>query len=105
MSSFLDSLDRVTSLKYVPSDGKSSRLVTEGSLMATIDDILRARLKTLGVSEHRFKFKAGKATCYNISTSSHRLIGNMVAHDWKVFDVGGARSLVRIIGYCLRYCI
>jgi hypothetical protein len=58
---FLDSLDRVTSLKYVPSD----------------DDILRARLKTLGVSEHRFKFKAG----------------NMVAHDWKVFDVGGARSL------------
>lgn len=58
---FLDSLDRVTTLRYVPSD----------------DDILRARLKTLGVSEHRFKFKAG----------------NMVAHDWKVYDVGGARSL------------
>ncbi|KAF4598476.1 hypothetical protein EYR38_006878 [Pleurotus pulmonarius] len=38
---FLDSLDRVTAPKYVPSD----------------DDILRARLKTLGVSEHRFKLK------------------------------------------------
>ncbi|PFH52074.1 hypothetical protein AMATHDRAFT_57911 [Amanita thiersii Skay4041] len=59
---FLDSLDRVTSLKYIPTD----------------DDILRARLKTIGVSEHRFKLKAG----------------NLVSHDWKVFDVGGARSLV-----------
>ncbi|EAU91545.2 guanine nucleotide-binding protein alpha-4 subunit [Coprinopsis cinerea okayama7 len=38
---FLDSLERVTSLRYMPTD----------------DDILRARLKTLGVSEHRFKFK------------------------------------------------
>ncbi|RDB24779.1 Guanine nucleotide-binding protein alpha-4 subunit [Hypsizygus marmoreus] len=58
---FLDSLDRVTSLKYVPTD----------------DDILRARIKTLGVSEHRFTLKSG----------------NLVSHDWRVFDVGGARSL------------
>ncbi|KAF7350499.1 hypothetical protein MVEN_01355500 [Mycena venus] len=36
---FLDSLDEVTSLKYMPSD----------------DHILRARLKTLGISEHRIK--------------------------------------------------
>ncbi|PPQ66642.1 hypothetical protein CVT24_006934 [Panaeolus cyanescens] len=36
---FLDSLERVTAPRYVPTD----------------DDILRARLKTLGVSEHRFK--------------------------------------------------
>ncbi|TFK23704.1 guanine nucleotide-binding protein alpha-4 subunit [Coprinopsis marcescibilis] len=59
---FLDSLERVTALRYVPSD----------------DDILRARLKTLGVSEHRFKFKN---------------TGNMVSNDWRIFDVGGARSL------------
>ncbi|KAF8633628.1 hypothetical protein AX15_001317 [Amanita polypyramis BW_CC] len=58
---FLDSLERVTSLRYIPSD----------------DDILRARLKTIGVSEHRFKLRAG----------------NMVSHDWRIFDVGGARSL------------
>ncbi|KAF5385786.1 hypothetical protein D9615_002338 [Tricholomella constricta] len=57
---FLDQLERVTSLKYVPTD----------------DDILRARLKTIGVSEHRFTLKAG----------------NMMSHDWRVFDVGGARS-------------
>ncbi|GLB37329.1 putative guanine nucleotide-binding protein alpha-4 subunit [Lyophyllum shimeji] len=61
---FLDQLDRVTSPKYMPTD----------------DDILRARLKTIGVSEHRFTLKAG----------------NMVSHDWRVYDVGGARSLVRL---------
>lgn len=59
---FLNSLDRVTSLNYVPSD----------------DDILRARLKTLGVSENRFKFKN---------------TGNLVSNDWRIYDVGGARSL------------
>ncbi|KAJ2916329.1 hypothetical protein MD484_g4102, partial [Candolleomyces efflorescens] len=43
---FLDSLQRVTASNYVPTD----------------DDILRARLKTLGVSEHRFRFKAAATT-------------------------------------------
>ncbi|KAH9485212.1 Guanine nucleotide-binding protein alpha-4 subunit [Psilocybe cubensis] len=41
---FLDSIPRITALRYVPTD----------------DDILRARLKTLGVSEHRFKLKSGQ---------------------------------------------
>ncbi|GAW05553.1 guanine nucleotide-binding protein alpha-4 subunit [Lentinula edodes] len=58
---FLDDLERITELRYVPSD----------------DDILKARLKTMGVSEHRFVLKTG----------------NMVSRDWRVFDVGGARSL------------
>ncbi|KIL57705.1 hypothetical protein M378DRAFT_27866 [Amanita muscaria Koide BX008] len=40
---FLDSLERVTSLRYVPTD----------------DDILRARLKTLGVKEHKFRISSG----------------------------------------------
>ncbi|KAJ3733784.1 guanine nucleotide binding protein, alpha subunit [Lentinula guzmanii] len=60
---FLDDLERITALRYVPSD----------------DDILKARLKTMGVSEHRFVLKTG----------------NLVSRDWRVFDVGGARSLVR----------
>ncbi|KAJ7072562.1 guanine nucleotide-binding protein alpha-4 subunit, partial [Mycena amicta] len=58
---FLDSIERVTDLYYEPTD----------------DDVLKARLKTLGVSEHHFNFKAG----------------NMVPQAWVVFDVGGARSL------------
>ncbi|KAF8970379.1 guanine nucleotide binding protein, alpha subunit [Flammula alnicola] len=61
---FLDSLDRVAARRYVPTD----------------DDILRARLKTLGVSEHRFK----------IVTSGY----NASMRDWKVYDVGGHRSQV-----------
>ncbi|KAL5476800.1 hypothetical protein ACEPAI_2986 [Sanghuangporus weigelae] len=49
---FLDSLDRITKIDYVPTD----------------DDILKARLKTLGVTEYRFTMKAG----------------NAVSHDWRV---------------------
>ncbi|KAG8216486.1 guanine nucleotide binding protein, alpha subunit [Butyriboletus roseoflavus] len=62
---FLDALPRVTSPKYIPTD----------------DDILRARLKTLGVSEHRFQVKSGH-------------LGTAMSSDWRVFDVGGQRSLV-----------
>ncbi|KAJ7599276.1 guanine nucleotide binding protein, alpha subunit [Mycena floridula] len=60
---FLDCLDEVTSVRYVP----------------TNDHILRARLKTLGVSEHRLKMNP-------------ELAGG-VASDWRIFDVGGHRSL------------
>ncbi|KIP09895.1 hypothetical protein PHLGIDRAFT_28734 [Phlebiopsis gigantea 11061_1 CR5-6] len=61
---FLDSLDRVASLRYLPTD----------------DDILRARLKTLGVSEYRFQVKD--------STSPS------LSREWRLYDVGGHRSLV-----------
>ncbi|KAF8633887.1 hypothetical protein AX15_001192 [Amanita polypyramis BW_CC] len=57
---FLDSLDRVTSLRYVP----------------TNNDILRARLKTLGVTEHKFRIGTGSSQW----------------QDWRVYDVGGHRS-------------
>ncbi|KAI0310022.1 guanine nucleotide binding protein, alpha subunit [Amylostereum chailletii] len=60
---FLDSLDRVTSQRYVPSD----------------DDILRARIKTLGISEYRFTLET---------------TGNVLERQWLVYDVGGHRSLV-----------
>ncbi|KNZ71357.1 Guanine nucleotide-binding protein alpha-4 subunit [Termitomyces sp. J132] len=75
---FLDQLDRVTSQKYIPTDGEHRFIFKEVlSSVTGADDILRARLKTIGVSEHRFTLKAG----------------NMMSHDWRVFDVGGARSL------------
>ncbi|CAK5274050.1 unnamed protein product [Mycena citricolor] len=59
---FLDSIDEVTSLRYVPTD----------------DHILRARLKTLGVSEHRMRLTDPT--------------GGM-SRDFRLFDVGGTRSL------------
>jgi len=65
---FLDSLDRVTSPRYIPTD----------------DDILRARLKTLGVTEYRFSIKEGLSVLGTIGG---------ISRDWRVFDVGGHRSL------------
>ncbi|GBE87573.1 Guanine nucleotide-binding protein alpha-4 subunit [Sparassis crispa] len=59
---FLDSLDRVASPKYVPTD----------------DDILRARLKTLGVTEYRFMIKDKTLTA--------------ALREWRIYDVGGHRS-------------
>lgn len=57
---FLDSLERITAPQYLPTD----------------DDILRARLKTLGVSEHQFRVDTGAG----------------IAKDWRIYDVGGHRS-------------
>ncbi|KAI0336827.1 G-alpha-domain-containing protein [Cubamyces sp. BRFM 1775] len=61
---FLDSIARVTHPKYIPTD----------------DDILRARLKTLGVSEHRFTIK--------------EVFAGGISRDLRIYDVGGHRSLV-----------
>jgi len=57
---FLNDLERVTSLKFLPTD----------------DDVLRARLKTVGVSEYRFHMEAGSES----------------GTEWRIIDVGGSRS-------------
>ncbi|KAH9928982.1 G-protein alpha subunit [Amylocystis lapponica] len=62
---FLDSLQRVTAPRYMPTD----------------DDILRARLKTLGITEYRFSIKEGTGL-------------GATSREWRIYDVGGQRSLV-----------
>jgi len=52
-------------MDYMPTDGKSLDAHVIGkfnwrTFILFPADILRARLKTLGVSEHRFTLKAGK---------------------------------------------
>lgn len=59
---FLDDLERVTALKYMPND----------------DDVLKARLKTVGVSEYRFQMEAAA--------------GRQSGTEWRIVDVGGSRS-------------
>ncbi|KAJ7633624.1 guanine nucleotide binding protein, alpha subunit [Mycena polygramma] len=59
---FLDQLEDVTSLRYVPTD----------------DHILRARLKTLGVSEHRMHLTDPNGG---------------ITREFRFFDVGGGRNL------------
>lgn len=59
--SFLSELSRIAVLDYVPTD----------------DDMLRARLRTMGVVEHRFEVP-------NAVTGK--------TYEWQLFDVGGARG-------------
>jgi hypothetical protein len=49
--SFLDSLDRVTAVDYLPTDGEYPTISQAVELMIWLvsDDVLRARLKTLGM--------------------------------------------------------
>ncbi|KAF9461031.1 G-protein alpha subunit [Collybia nuda] len=68
---FLNDLDRVATRNYEPSD----------------DDIVRARLRTLGVQEYRIQFDA---------TSGPKFLGVGSAeggNEWILYDVGGARTL------------
>lgn len=59
---FLNDLKRVTSLKFMPSD----------------DDVLKARLKTVGVAEYRFEMEVPA--------------GRDSGTEWRIVDVGGSRS-------------
>ncbi|KAF9003323.1 guanine nucleotide binding protein, alpha subunit [Cyathus striatus] len=59
---FLNELERVTSLKYMPND----------------DDVLKARLKTVGVSEYKFEMEVPA--------------GRDSGTEWRIVDVGGSRS-------------
>ncbi|KAF8217694.1 guanine nucleotide binding protein, alpha subunit [Mycena galopus ATCC 62051] len=59
---FLNDLERVTGPKYLPTD----------------DDVLRARLKTVGVAEYTFEME--------VST------GRETGTEWRIVDVGGSRS-------------
>ncbi|KAI0944664.1 hypothetical protein AcW1_002324 [Taiwanofungus camphoratus] len=57
---FLNDVERIADREYEPSD----------------EDIVRARLRTLGVQEHRIKFETGPAA----------------GSEWCLYDVGGSRT-------------
>ncbi|KIM47717.1 hypothetical protein M413DRAFT_439393 [Hebeloma cylindrosporum] len=57
---YLDEIPRITAKKYIPTD----------------PDVLKARLKTMGVVEHTFLIPSG----------SNRGV------EWRIYDVGGARN-------------
>jgi guanine nucleotide-binding protein subunit alpha len=57
---FLNDVERIAVHDYLPTD----------------DDVIRARLRTLGVQEHRFVFEQGR----------------MIGQEWLMYDVGGTRS-------------
>ncbi|KAG7087233.1 hypothetical protein E1B28_013214 [Marasmius oreades] len=63
---FLEDLDRIATRQYQPSD----------------DDIVRCRLRTVGVQEYRISFE-----------STNRAMGQSL--DWILYDVGGSRTVRR----------
>ncbi|KAF8892959.1 heterotrimeric G protein alpha subunit [Infundibulicybe gibba] len=64
---FLNDLDRIATRGYTVSD----------------NDIVRARLRTVGIQEHRLRFLYGP-------WDKHKAGGN--GWEWRIFDVGGCRT-------------
>jgi len=86
--SFLNDLDRIASWDYSVTD----------------DDIVRARLRTVGIQEHRLVFNNGpwdspKCVLIIIFYGNYIQLTLLVADkqtgwEWRIFDVGGCRTLV-----------
>lgn len=93
---YLDQLPRVTEERYVPTNGRDYQTPYTVTTDGHSDDILRARLKTVGVTEYRFQMKP--------SENGHIGSGITLGSDFRIFDVGGHRSLVRQLTCKLLLC-
>ena len=82
VTSFLDDAARIAQTDYEPTSGKMIKFITGRPCLLNrcSDDILRARVQTLGVEEHYLQMEA--------TTNGQR-------KDWMIYDVGGHRSNVR----------
>ena len=87
--SFLDDLDRIARRDYRPSD----------------DDVVRARLRTLGVQEYRITFETSATLFAGRPMQSFLFfrililvlggVGGDGGKEWLLYDVGGSRTMVR----------
>ena len=93
LSSFLNDVERIASRSYDPSD----------------DDVVRARLRTLGVQEYKIEFTPNNvnqnifsstsiSSCLSTLSNEALSIGTMggieYGREWKLYDVGGSRTMV-----------
>lgn len=92
LSSFLNDVERIASRSYEPSD----------------DDVVRARLRTLGVQEYKIEFPpdanqnifSGSSSSFCLSALSDEALsivpigGIEFGREWRIYDVGGSRSMV-----------
>ncbi|CAA7268537.1 unnamed protein product [Cyclocybe aegerita] len=76
---FLDDLDRIAQRNYEPSD----------------DDVVRARLRTLGVQEYRISFEPQNTGIFaeRIPILEAGGIGGDAGKEWLLYDVGGSRTV------------
>ena len=79
----MDDLERLTSLKYMPTDGTSPFSFFFNAAKPPCDnpdDVLKARLKAVSISEYKFEMEA--------------TAGRDSGTEWRIVDVGGGRSQV-----------
>ena len=72
----MDDVDRVVARDYEPSD----------------QDVVKARLRTVGVQEYHLTIPGGKYSTFD-GTLPNRLAGS-THNDWILYDVGGSRASV-----------
>ena len=73
--SFLNDLDRILSPSYDVSDGNLSRLFYLLYFLTNmVDDVVRARLRTMGIQEHFFRLEldtGSESYCFSRALSFH----------------------------------
>lgn len=81
--SFLDDVRRIAAPHYMPTD----------------DDIVRARLRTMGVQEYRFRPDNHTKNRSGGPTVIRQLKDSYLGREWILYDVGGCRSSVSFVSY------
>lgn len=83
-TSFIIDSERIASRNYQPTD----------------EDVVKARLRTLGVQEYKFIFDHGTVVSFEAIRKglwAHNRAGRTVGQEWRIYDVGGTRSSVRVV--------
>lgn len=108
--SFLNDMERITERRYVPTDGSCALHIRQAHLTfctlisfpcdisAISDDVLRARLKTLGVVEHHFALDRGaeKGVDWRICELPPRTVKKKLMCAWNRRCRRGAESETRL---------
>lgn len=81
--SFLNDAERIASWNYHPTD----------------DDVIRARLRTLGVQEYKFVLAHGISCAYLRRLRAYSAAGRGAGQEWRTYDVGGTRNSVSHLIY------
>jgi hypothetical protein len=92
----MDDVSRVTAADYVPTDCASLLCTVYMSDSSDTADILRARIKTMGVEEHFFEKEVGapgahKTYANELSSQPHPT-GTRGVKDFWIYDVPGSRG-------------
>jgi hypothetical protein len=95
MYSFMDDIARIATFDYVPSDREFHEQIPGYCAQLFADDIIKARIRTMGVEEYRFVMEKGS---HPLSSLNRRPIDGSPGQDanveYYITDVGGGRHQV-----------